>query len=42
MAKDVDAALHRIVETVGGRSPEQAAAYVKDLKAHKRYARDVY
>lgn len=42
MAKDVDAALHRIVETVGGKSPGEAAAYVKDLKAHKRYARDVY
>jgi sulfite reductase (NADPH) flavoprotein alpha-component len=42
MAKDVDAALHRIVETVGDKSPEEAAAYVKDLKAHKRYARDVY
>jgi sulfite reductase (NADPH) flavoprotein alpha-component len=42
MAKDVDAALHRIIETVGGKSPEEAAVYVKDLKAHKRYARDVY
>jgi sulfite reductase (NADPH) flavoprotein alpha-component len=42
MAKDVDAALHRIIETASGRSAEQAAAYVKDLKAHKRYSRDVY
>lgn len=42
MAKDVDAALHTIIETVGRKPPEVAAAYVKDLKAHKRYARDVY
>ncbi len=42
MAKDVEAALHRVVERGGGRSPGQAAAYVEDLKASKRYARDVY
>jgi sulfite reductase (NADPH) flavoprotein alpha-component len=42
MAKDVDAALHRIVETAGGKSPEAAQAYVAKLKAEKRYQRDVY
>ncbi len=42
MAKDVDAALHRVIETAGNRTPEQAAAYVQSLKSAKRYARDVY
>ncbi len=42
MAKDVDAALHHVIETAGGRTPEQAAEYVQQLKAAKRYARDVY
>ena len=42
MARDVDAALHTIVERAGGKSAEQAAAYVQALKAAKRYARDVY
>ncbi len=42
MAKDVDAALHRIVEQAGGKTPEAAAAYVQALKSSKRYARDVY
>lgn len=42
MAKDVDAALHRVIEIAGGRTPGQAADYVQALKAAKRYARDVY
>ncbi len=42
MAKDVDAALHAVVECAGGKSVEQAAACVEALKAAKRYARDVY
>jgi sulfite reductase (NADPH) flavoprotein alpha-component len=42
MAKDVDAALHRVIEEAGGKSPEAAAAYVQALKAAKRYQRDVY
>lgn len=42
MAKDVDAALHRLVEGAGGKTPEQAIEYVKQLKAQKRYQRDVY
>jgi sulfite reductase (NADPH) flavoprotein alpha-component len=42
MAKDVDATLHKIVETEGGKTPEEAAAYVEELKKTKRYKRDVY
>ncbi len=42
MAKDVDAALHRIAETAGGLNPEAAAEYVNQLKSDKRYQRDVY
>ena len=42
MAKDVDRALHQIVEQVGGKSPEQAAEYVENLRKTKRYRKDVY
>lgn len=42
MAKDVDAALHRVVEKAGGFSLEASADYVKRLKREKRYVRDVY
>ena len=42
MAKDVDAALHKVIETAGGKSAEEAVAYVAKLKADKRYQRDVY
>ena len=42
MAKDVDAALHKIIETAGGKSAEAAKAYVARLKSEKRYQRDVY
>jgi sulfite reductase (NADPH) flavoprotein alpha-component len=42
MAKDVDAALHQVIETAGKKSKDEAAAYVQALKAAKRYARDVY
>jgi sulfite reductase (NADPH) flavoprotein alpha-component len=42
MAKDVDAALHQVIERAGSKTPEQAAEYVKQLKAQKRYQRDVY
>ena len=42
MARDVDDALHRVIEKAGGKSPDAAAAYVQSLKAAKRYARDVY
>ena len=40
--RDVDAALHQIVETVGGLSKEAAVDFIKKLKADKRYQRDVY
>lgn len=42
MAKDVDAALHRVCESGGGLTPDQAAAYIQNLKSGKRYCRDVY
>ncbi|MEM9081298.1 MAG: flavodoxin domain-containing protein [Verrucomicrobiota bacterium] len=42
MAKDVDAALHALIEKYGGKSAEEAAEFVKLLKKEKRYARDVY
>ena len=42
MAKDVDAALHQVVVTAGGKSPDEAKAYVEKLKSEKRYQRDVY
>lgn len=42
MAKDVDAALHQIVERAGGKTADQAAEFVAALKAAKRYQRDVY
>ena len=42
MAKDVDAALHRICEVAGGLAPASAVEYIKNLKVQKRYCRDVY
>ena len=42
MAKDVDAALHKIVETHGKMSADEAKAYIKGLKDKGRYSRDVY
>lgn len=42
MAKDVDAALHKIVQEQGGRTVEQANEYVENLKKEKRYKKDVY
>ncbi len=42
MAKDVDRALHQVIEQAGGKTPDEAAAYVQALKSAKRYARDVY
>uniref|UniRef100_UPI0037C7C38C sulfite reductase flavoprotein subunit alpha n=1 Tax=Prosthecobacter sp. TaxID=1965333 RepID=UPI0037C7C38C len=42
MAKDVDDALHSIIQTAGGKTAEEAAAYVNQMKKEKRYARDVY
>jgi sulfite reductase (NADPH) flavoprotein alpha-component len=42
MARDVDVALHTVIERAGGKTAEQAATYVQALKTAKRYARDVY
>ncbi len=42
MAKDVDDALHQIVREQGGKSFEEAAAYVEQMKRDHRYKRDVY
>ena len=42
MASDVDKALHTIVEKEGGKTPEEATAYMHALKEAKRYRRDVY
>lgn len=42
MAADVDVALHQVIERFGGKSPEEAKNYVKDMSSRKRYQRDVY
>lgn len=42
MAKDVDTALHDIIEQHGNKTAEQAIDYVNQLKKEKRYVRDVY
>src|SRR5262245_28448798 len=42
MAADVDRELHAIAETAGGRTADQAKAYVDELRKSKRYKRDVY
>jgi len=42
MAKDVDTALHEILESQGKMSASDAKAYVKELKDTGRYSRDVY
>ncbi len=42
MAKDVDAALRKIIQEHGGKTEQQTNEYVEKLKADKRYKRDVY
>jgi len=42
MAKDVDAALRKIIQEQGGQSEDQTNVYVEKLKSDKRYKRDVY
>lgn len=42
MANDVDRALHQVIEIASGRTPDQAAEYVRTLAGSKRYQRDVY
>lgn len=42
MASDVDKALHEIVATHGRMSPDEAKAYLDEMKKSNRYSRDVY
>ena len=42
MAKDVDAALHGVLEQHAGMDADQARDYVSDMHDHGRYHRDVY
>ena len=42
MAADVDAALHQVVEKFGGKTDEEARAYIEAMKKEHRYHRDVY
>jgi sulfite reductase (NADPH) flavoprotein alpha-component len=42
MARDVDAALHTVIERAGGKTPEEAKEYIEELKKAKRYRKDVY
>ena len=42
MAKDVDKALHTIIENHGKHDRDTAIEYVNRLKLEKRYVRDVY
>ena len=42
MAGDVERALHEIVAEHGGRSADEAADHIADLKRNHRYVRDVY
>ncbi|MEH7097338.1 sulfite reductase subunit alpha [Neobacillus vireti] len=42
MAKDVHSALLSVIEKEGSRTPEQAEAYLNNMKTQGRYQRDVY
>jgi sulfite reductase (NADPH) flavoprotein alpha-component len=42
MAKDVDEALQQVIAKEGGKTPEEAKAYLDNMKSQKRYQRDVY
>jgi sulfite reductase (NADPH) flavoprotein alpha-component len=42
MAKDVDAALRKVIQEQGGKSEPETNEHVEKLKADKRYKRDVY
>lgn len=42
MAKDVDAALHKLIEQHGGRDEDAARQFVQELHEQNRYHRDVY
>ncbi len=42
MAKDVDAALHKVIADVSGKGDDFAKTYVTKMKTEQRYLRDVY
>ena len=42
MAPDVDKAIHDIISQHGGKTTEEAAEYVEQMRKDKRYRRDVY
>jgi sulfite reductase (NADPH) flavoprotein alpha-component len=42
MAKDVDKALHEVIQQHGNKTLLEAVDYVNQLKKDKRYVRDVY
>jgi sulfite reductase (NADPH) flavoprotein alpha-component len=42
MAKDVDQALHEVIQHYGRRSAEEAKEYVAKMNQERRYLRDVY
>ncbi|MEK4426767.1 assimilatory sulfite reductase (NADPH) flavoprotein subunit [Solibacillus sp. FSL K6-1523] len=42
MAADVDKMLRTIIAEQGGKSAEEAAQYINELKSQQRYQRDVY
>lgn len=42
MAKDVHQALIEVIQTQGNKSPEEAEAFLNELKQDKRYQKDVY
>ena len=42
MAKDVDKALHQIVEAEGKMNCADAKVYIKNLRKQKRYQKDIY
>lgn len=42
MAKDVDAALRKIIQEQGGKNEQETNEHVEKLKSDKRYKRDVY
>ncbi len=42
MANDVDQALHQIAIEHGGKTEEEATAYIEQMRQDKRYRRDVY
>jgi sulfite reductase (NADPH) flavoprotein alpha-component len=42
MAPDVHASLLEVISHHGGRSAEEAAAYLSTMMSERRYVRDVY